>query len=260
MGLAPGEVVFWMARPGNFKTAVLSNILQRGSVLSKKPALFFSMEMGVTALTVRHVQQAEGLSKKEALEIVRERKQLEKTREMFKDVHVVGLSRLSTDRMLGLIDFYMETYGELSAIGVDYLSLFDGCANNTERTARQATELKTVIGKAANCPVLCLVQAKREYEGREGDIELDRGAGKDSSSIEDTADYLIGSWGKWHNLPTGEEKIIYGRFLKSRGMDSDLYKINPYFGLNLDKRTMTLKDIAYIENPPAFNTRKGDNE
>lgn len=260
MGFQPQELIFWLARPGNFKTAVLSNILQRGSQLSNKPALFFSMEMGVHALTVRHVQQAEGVSKKESLQLIKERKDLEKTREAFRNVHVVGLSRLNTDRLLGLIDFYLETFGELSAVGIDYLGLFDGCANNTERTARQATELKTVIAKAANCPVFCLVQAKREYEGREGDIELDRTAGKDSSSIEDSADYLIGSWGKWHNFEHGEEKVLYGRFLKSRGFDSDEYKPNPYFGLNLDKRTMNLKDVVYIPNPPKFNQLKGEKE
>lgn len=267
MGLFRQEVYFIISRPGNFKTALLSNLLHGVSKASGKPSLFFSMEMGYDQLTQRHIQKAEHLTQRQVMEGLKTGRDFEKYEQEFKNVHVVSLSSLNTDRVLHIMDKYMEEYGELAAIGFDYLSLFEGCANNTERTARMATELKTRIGKAANCPTLCLVQAKQTYEGDEGDIEIDRSAGKDSSSIEDSGDYVIGTWGHWvtrdiidpvtyEKMGTERFKRLYGAFLKSRKYHFEKFKQNPYFEIDIDRPYMDVKDIIYVPQPPTFNQRK----
>ncbi len=261
MGFGPEELIWIAGRSGSFKSAVLTNILQRGSKLAKKHALYFSMEMGPETLIPRTIQQSHGITKKDVVTAMRAGipyTEFSKAIEDFEYVKFVYLSNLTTEQILGLIDYHIETYGELSAIGIDYLGLFRGVNNNTERTAKQAQELKTVICKAARCPVFCLVQAKQVYEGREGDIELDRSCPKDSDSILDLGDYAMGLWGHWSQNPdTGEEaKYQFGKFFKSRGMNEELYGVDPYFGLNLDKRYMRLNDVVYIPNPPQFK-RKG---
>jgi KaiC/GvpD/RAD55 family RecA-like ATPase len=267
MGFWRGEVVFIISRPGNFKTCLLSNILHGITTTTKKPCIFFSMEMGYDGLSMRHIQKAEKLTQIEVLEGIRDGVAFDKFEEEFANIHVVDLSSLNTDRVLDIIDKFKEEHGEIGAIGFDYLSLFEGCANNTERTARMATELKTRIGKAANCPVFCLVQAKREYEGREGDIEVDKTAGKDSSSIEDSGDYVIGTWGHWSSEPvidgvTGVQvgtrlgKRLYGRFLKSRKFDFAHYQQDPYFEIVLDRQHMDVKAFKYLPTPLAFNQKK----
>jgi replicative DNA helicase len=265
MGFGPEELIWITGRSGSFKSAVLTNILQRGSKLAKKPALYFSMEMGPETLIPRTIQQAQGLTKREVVTSLRSGKPMSnysKTMEDFEYVKFVYLSNLTTEQVLGLIDYHIETYGELSAIGFDYLGLFRGVNNNTERTAKQAQELKTVICKAARCPVFCLTQAKQVYEGREGDIELDRSCPKDSDSILDLGDYAMGFWGHWaQDQITGlETKYQFGRFFKARGMDDGLYGVDPYFGLNLDKQFMRLNDVVYIANPPQFKSKNGERE
>jgi hypothetical protein len=267
MGFWKGEVTFIISRPGNFKTCVLSNILHGISNKTGKPSLFFSMEMGYDGLSMRHIQKAERLSQLEVLEGIRDGVTFDAFEREFANIHVVDLSSLNTDRVLDIIDKFKEEHGEIGAIGFDYLSLFEGCANNTERTAKMATELKTRIGKAGNCPIFCLVQAKREYEGTEGDIEIDKTAGKDSSSIEDSGDYLIGTWGHWMENPvidqvTGVQvstrmgKRIFGRFLKSRKFDFAKFEHNPYFEVNLEREYMNVKGFNHLKTPLAFNQKK----
>ena len=267
MGFGPEELIWITGRSGSFKSAVLTNILQKGSKLSRKPALFFSMEMGPETLIPRTIQQSEGMTKRDVIKALRSGtpvSSFQKTREDFEYLKFIHLSNLTTEQVLGLVDYYTETYGELSAIGFDYLGLFKGVNNNTERTAKQAQELKTIICKAAHCPVFCLTQAKQIYEGREGDVELDRSCPKDSDSILDLGDYAIGLWGHWSPDPlTGvETKHQFGRFFKSRGMDEGQYGVDPYFGLNLDKQYMRLNDIIHLANPTQikFNRIKGEKE
>ncbi len=263
MGFGPEELIWIAGRSGNFKSAVLTNILQRGSKIAKKPALYFSMEMGPETLIPRTIQQSERVTKKYVVDALRKGTpytRFTKTLEDFEYVKFIYLSNLTTEQVVGLIDYYREKFGDLSAVGFDYLGLFKGVNNHTERTAKQAQELKTVICKAARCPVFCLTQAKQTYEGREGDIELDRTCPKDSDSILDLGDYAMGLWGHWDYTPAGEEKYIFGRFFKARGMNSEAYGVNPYFGLVLDKKHMALEDIAYISHPPQFKQKGGNNE
>ncbi len=47
MGLFRGDVIFWIARPGNFKTCVASGVLQNVAATTGKKCLFFSMEMNL---------------------------------------------------------------------------------------------------------------------------------------------------------------------------------------------------------------------
>ena len=268
LGFFKEEVIFIIARPGNFKTCILSNLLHGVSKTTGRPCIFFSQEQSVEALTIRHMQKAEHKTQLEILKSIKGMEDFPVFESEFKNVYVVGLSSLNTDKVLSIIDKFLEDYGPLGAVGFDYLSLFEGCANDTARTARMATELKTRVAKAAGCPTFCLVQAKREYQGEEGNIEIDLTAGKDSSSIEDSGDYVIGIWGHWETRPaidiqSGQvvgdtrEKKLYGRFLKARKFMSEKYNDLPYFQINLDKAYMDVKNIIYRSNPPQFKQKEG---
>jgi hypothetical protein len=246
-GFEEEELIYIAARSGNFKTALMTRLLQRGSYEAKKQALMFSMEMGPRTLAPRMIQSAENMTKGQVIAAMERNEQFHQTQEQFKHLTVVYLSDLTTEQMLDLIEAFQKKYGDPCAIGIDYLSYFRGAMNNTERTARQAQDLKTRISKAARCPTFCLVQAKQYLEGREGDVELPRNCAKDSDSVLDTGDYAIGVFGKWMTFADGtEDKILYGKFLKSRGMDSDKYEPNPYMCFKWKKDTLQLEDILYV--------------
>ena len=253
MGLWKGDCIFLIARPGNFKTCIASSFLQRMGENSGKKVIYFSMEMAPDRLNLRHMQNAEGFNQMEVIEKIKEGYAFDKYKEKFKNVEVIGLSSLSIDMVIGLIDWFIEEKGEIGGIAFDYLSLFRGCANNTERTSQTITELKTRVAKAANCPTFCLVQGRRKYEGTKGDVEIDRQAGKDSSSIEDSADFMLGFWRH------GDKR--YGRFLKSRTFNSEKYEEDPYFEVDIDKPHMRLNDIKFLEEHevPKFKQPSYDN-
>lgn len=249
-GFQKGDVIFWIARAGTLKTANLTNILQRGSFLAKKPALLFEMEMNRESFTPRLIQQSHGFGKADAIDYLAQNDYSEKAAEMFRYLKTVHRSNLTIEGVVGFIDYYLETFGEICAVGIDYLGLFKGCANDSSKTAKYATEIKTIVAKAADCPVFCLVQANREYEGGGGDVEITRTAAKDSGYIEDSGDYLIGSW--WHMVTHPEtgakHKMYFGKFMKSRGYNSKLYEENPYFCIDADPATMTINDYIYLED------------
>lgn len=264
MGFEPETLNFILGRSGNFKSTLLTNIMQRGSYHAKKPALYFSMEMGRRTLVPRLIQAAESVSKKQALKMIEEagsHDAFEKTVDMYKHVKFIWKSDLTTEMMLAIIDTHLEKYGELSAIGIDYLSLFRGCNNNTERTAKQCQELKGIIAKQSKCPVICLAQAKQIYEGRDGDIELDRRSPGDTDSILRLGDNCFGLWGHWSNDGTGDRKDIYGRFFKARGFDEELFGADPYFHMELDKPRLNVLDFKHCPTTPTFRQvgSHGDN-
>jgi hypothetical protein len=247
-GLEKGDVVFWISRPGNFKTCILSNVLQRVAENTGKTAVFFSMEMAVKPLTKRHIQSAENLTRKQIADEVHAGNQFAKYTEKFKNVEIVNVSNLTIEQVIGFIDWFLEERGELGAIGFDYLSLFKGCASSTEATAKTATEIKTRIAKASSCPVFVLVQANRKYEGVKGNIELRRDGGKDSSSIEDSGDFIVGAWNHTEN---GEKKM-YGKTMKGRRFDDELFDEEAYFEIDIDAPTMRVKSMEHIKYTPKF--------
>ena len=253
-GFEKGDVVFYIARAGNLKTCVLSNLMQRISSNTGNPAVFFSMEMGIKPLTKRHMQNAEKMTRRQLKEAVKRGYDFKEYHKKYGGVHVVNLSNLTVDSTIGMIDWFLEEVGELSAIGFDYLSLFKGCASSTENTAKTTTEIKTRIAKAANCPIFPLVQARRKYEGDGGNIEIDKQAGKDSSSIEDTGDFIFGAW----NHMEDDGKHMYGKVLKGRRFNDDMFEEKEYFELDVDAPTMTVNSIEHRESVPKFKQAKED--
>lgn len=251
-GFAKGEVIYWLSRPGNFKTCILSNFIQRISKRTGKTCVIFSMEMSVEALTKRHIQLAEHITQNQLKEKINLGFGFDSFTSEFSNVEVVNISNLTVDQVIGMLDWFIEEKGELGAIGFDYLSLFKGCAASSEATGKVATELKSRIAKVANCPVFVLVQASRKFEGEDGNIEITKDGGKDSSYIEDSGDYLIGSWR--HKDEQGNVDF-YGRFLKSRRYNDTRYWENPYFKINLNKPHMEVKDIELVIIKPEFKQK-----
>ena len=253
MGLFPGDMVFWIAVNGNFKTAILSSFAQRMSQNSGKYSVIFSADMPATKLQLRHMAYAEGISIKETLFKIRNGFEFVKFQTAFNKVLVIECPSLSLDELQKDVDFIRNNIGELGLIGIDYLGAMAGCDNDNVQTGKTIHGIHTIIKTTASCPVICLVQGRREYEGRGGgNVEIDKVAGKDCSGIEHKADFLIGSW--WHKLP--HEPIKYwARFLKARQYDSEGYDHKAYFNLEIIPEQMKLALMTYRKDHPEFNQK-----
>jgi len=254
MGLMPGDLIFWLAVNGNFKSCVLSSLMQRMSAVSDKHTLLFSMDMLYDKASIRHMQYAESFTIAEVYRRIKAGYGFPKFKKMFNNVHIIDKKALTVDEMDSFINWFRNNVGEVGAIGVDYLGDFKGCDNDTVATGRTVHELSDLTGQVG-CPTIALVQARREYEGAGGNVEIDKTAGKDASAIEQKCDYLIGSWWHWPNGPMGNKRH-YGKFLKNRKFDSEKFKDNAVFTMQLDKEYMRLSGVEYEPEPPSFNQKK----
>jgi hypothetical protein len=258
MGLMPGELTFWLAVNGNLKTCILSNVLNKISHNTGKHTLLFSMDMSANALQVRHIQAAEQLTYREVISKVRKKYEFPKFQEQYAKTIVIDKKSPTVDDVERLIDWWVDNRGPIGAIGFDYLGSFRGCDNDNKVTGDTVHALDALAGKVGICPIICLVQARREYEGRGGNVELDKTAGKDTSAIEHKGDYIIGSW--WHETEDPDnngqlKREYYGRFLKNRKFDSEKYPDNAYFKLNFNKEYMRLNSMEWCRQPPTFKQK-----
>jgi hypothetical protein len=101
------------------------------------------------------------------------------------------------------------------------------------------TGLKKEIAKTLNLPVIALCQTNRDT--READSEVGTRSGKGGTAIEATSDFSIG-------LRQNKDDIV-GRFLKHRRFNAYSFGRNPYFQLDIDLPTLTVKDMKHRSKP-----------
>ena len=253
MGFVPGELIFWLAVNGNLKTCILSNLLWRISQNSKKHSLLFSMDMKGTALLMRHIMAAEEKTYKDVRYRLKNGENFPKFESAFKNVHIVDKKSITVEDISKHCERFRDRVGEIGMIGIDYLGTFKGADNDNKVTGECVHDLAALASETSDCPIMCLAQANRAFEGQDGNIEIQKSAGKDTSAIEHKADYVIGSWN--HTQP-GEEKRYWGRFCKARKFDGEHYKEHAYFSMDFYKPYMLLNDVRYEESPPVFAQKR----
>ena len=253
MGFVPGELIFWLAVNGNLKTCILSNLLWRISQNSGKHCLLFSMDMKGTALLMRHIMAAERKTYKDVRARLTKGEHFPKFNSMFDKVHIVDKKAIVVEDIAKHCDRFRTNVGEIGMIGIDYLGSFRGADNNNVVTGEMVHDLSTLASETSDSPIMCLAQANRTYEGRDGNVEIEKSAGKDTSAIEHKADYVIGSWN--HTQP-GEAKRYWGRFCKARKFDGEKYKEHAYFSMEFQKHYMLLDKVQYEPEHPAFAQKR----
>jgi len=253
LGLFPGDMLFWLAVNGNFKTAILSTFCQHISQSSGKYSILFSSDMPSEKLLPRHVAYADHISIKQAIDKLKKGTKPPNFLKQFEKVITINCPSLAVEDMYKDIEFVQSNIGEIGFIGVDYLGAMSKCDNDTKKTADTIHEIHSLIKTLGECPCMTLVQARREYEGSGGgNIEIDKVAGKDASAIEHKADFMLGSW--WHGSIRSPER--WGRFLKARQFDSENFMQKAYFEMDIVPEQMRLVNMKYRVDHPDFNQKK----
>jgi hypothetical protein len=228
-GLAPGEVLTILARPGVGKTAFALNLMARMSGEGKIPTPFFSLEQQAVEVFERVASMFIGWSGRE----IEERTRAEDPRalDQLRDVvdrwqHCVIVEKPCT---LEQLDTLLETAraGSLWAeplrlVVVDYLGIIGVSrpgASLYEQTSRIARTLKNL---AKRHHVALVVACQVDREGGTGGEPISLKMARDSGAIEEAADYLLGLWRPALNdkLPREERLAKKGemvvRVLKNR--------------------------------------------
>lgn len=206
-GITAGEVVIAIAGSGVGKTAFLQNLLWH----IKLPAVFFSYELPEILTYERFYQIANKCTGNEVENDYFTKPKSETLKLGLKDTSFVFNSDVKIDDIPNIVQLLeQKSSNKIKIIGVDYLGLVKGgTGSRYERVSYLAERLKDVA-KKTNTVVICLTQVSRN-EGASGDTQLNITSGKDSGSIENTGDLVLGLW-----RPNKDNDIIRIEILKNR--------------------------------------------
>ena len=193
-GVAPGEVMFIVAYSGLFKSALLQNILLDAGKRTGQHHFFFSLEMPAVRVFERTAQMAcetQGYTVENSFSDPEYQKDLYKllVTQKANKLLVCQKGGLTIERIQEYTILARQKYGDIGAIGIDYLGLMsaDGKQDEYSRISYCAEHAKH-LAKDLSIPVIVLAQVNRGAAG--GDVE--KWSGKGSGAIEASADYLLG--------------------------------------------------------------------
>lgn len=234
-GWREGDLAIIAARPGGGKTALGLHLAQYAAVECQIPTVFFSLEMGQEALTMR-LLAAEALVDSRRLE--RGRLRDHEWGKVVKAAQRIGPAPLFLD------DSAERTIGGLRAAArrlhrregvrlviVDYLQLLSGDEReeNRQQEMRMVSKGLKAMAKQLRIPVLGMCQLNRQMETRGKDSRPRLSDLRESGAIEQDADVVIFPWvnpddaaqydhppctlivAKQRNGPTGDVKVLYDR-------------------------------------------------
>ncbi|MBK5276283.1 MAG: hypothetical protein JJE30_14710 [Desulfuromonadales bacterium] len=247
-GIAPGEVLTIAAYSGTFKSALLQHLLLRSARETGLYSLFFSLEMpavklfereasmqsGVNGYTIEHKWKNEPAN---AEEIHRQCREGGSQR-----LIICERPRLTIEQIARYIDATRRKYGEIGAVGIDYLGLMAAPGKTLfERTAYLCPELKN-LAKAKNVPLIILSQVNRDSVRNNHEIEAH--SAKGGGDVEASADFMLG-------LYQDKENQLILKILKNRnGPASESFQVN------IEKSSLQFKGLTSYS--PAQPRRSGN--
>lgn len=210
-GVAPGEKLTIIAEPGGFKTALLQNILMRGAKRTGRYALFFSMEMPQEKVFEREVQITSDCSGWDVENHFKGQIHISIDENALRQNGSSGLivcakTKLSVEKMERYIELTRQKFGEISAVGVDYLQLMPGPGKIFDRVEFNAPELKN-MAKRMQVPVIDLSQIN--VSGRKEKFDIQFEDAKGGGAIQESADIGLGFY-------TDKEGKLVCKGLKNR--------------------------------------------
>lgn len=222
-GVAPGELMMIIAYSGTFKSALLQNLLQGQAKARNQYQMMFSLEMSAEKCFEREVQIGAGVCGWTVENAFKERS--DRTSILYRSardggsdkVLVVDRPRLTLGHVTEYVAMAREKFGDVGAVGIDYLGLLDSQKGNLfERMAELSNGLKE-LAKELHIPIIALGQTSRTYAQSKG-LEIETDAAKGGGDIEASCDFMLGMY-------MVEDELIM-RLLKNRnGRVGDRYLI-----------------------------------
>lgn len=195
-GLQPGDLVIVAGRPSMGKTIFGGNICEYVAIATKKPCLFFSLEMPSDAIVMRMLSSL-GRIKQERI-----RSGKLKDEDWPRMTSAIGLlseapifiddtGGLSPSEMRSRTRKVAREHGDLGLIVVDYLQLMrvpEFRDNRVQEISEISRSLK-LIAKEMNVPIIALSQLNRSLENRQDRRPINSDL-RESGSIEQDADLI----------------------------------------------------------------------
>lgn len=194
-GLNKSDLIIIAARPGMGKTSLALNLLTSVAKVSKKTAVFFSLEMSREQLAMRLVANESYVDNNKMITG-------KLSEEEWRKIGIAGSALSQTD--IRVSDNPSITVAEMNAVCrrldnlglvvIDYLQLMTSAnGKESENRATAVSEISRslkIMAKELNVPVVCLSQLNRGAEGR-SDKRPTMSELRESGAIEQDADQII---------------------------------------------------------------------
>ena len=240
----PGKTMILAARPGIGKTTLGMHMLRELST-EDEPGLFASLEMSDAAIFYRASQMSsgiDGLTPEEYSNMLYDSTDIqEKTFKDWENVYMIDKSGLT----IGQIEAYAmklkeRNNGKLGPVMIDYLGLI-GDAQGYDGISMVAREIKN-MAKRLNTRVILLAQLSRKAGDGTIPVRLDHL--RDSGSIEESTDVILGIW-----RSSGDQTRLHTEYIKNRdgilGVKSDLIQ----HGLNYENVEFDDSEDVVVQQP-----------
>lgn len=199
LGMHPGQLVVYGARPSMGKTAASLTALMECVVKKQRPAVMFSMEMPRASLLQRLTAQLGDIPIR-ALRNPQEHLLDEHYPRLTYAVHTLKNAPLVIDdraaltpsQIRGSAKRWRDYYGDLGLVVVDYLGLMrpDNRHGTREQEVAEMSGAMKALAKELNVPVLLLSQLNRKLEDRTDKRPMLSDL-RESGSVEQDADMVV---------------------------------------------------------------------
>ncbi|MEM4177828.1 MAG: DnaB-like helicase C-terminal domain-containing protein [Nitrososphaeria archaeon] len=216
-GIGPGEVGVIIARPAVGKSILLQNIVHDIASIQNLSCIIFSLELPKELLFERGLSIANEIptSEVERIMINGNSDDIIRSINILTGIYVVDYPTLSIED----VEEISTRIDDLGMICIDYLGLLISSGRSIyEKVSEIARQLKG-LAKKLNVPVIVAGQTSRSAGDGTTPITLEMG--RDSGSIEEGADFLIGMW-RDQEQP---QDYIVCRLLKNRRGPSGITEI-----------------------------------
>jgi replicative DNA helicase len=230
-------------RPGTGKTMFSTTVTETVALKSKKPVMFFSLEMPIEQISQRIAFHRAGVSKEGLLGTNGKNQDAEwgKVGECLKEfstapIHINDKTALSIHQLRAEARRMHKKLGGLGVIVVDYLQKMKmtNPENMNQSVGEIATGLKN-LAKELRCPVIALSQLSRKCEERANKRPLNSDL-RESGVIEQEADVIFMVYRDEKYNPQTELKgvteIICTKSRHAPGAEKTYYFSNAHSGLD----------------------------
>lgn len=197
-GINPGETCCILGKTSVGKSAFLQNIGMNHAKSTKQPVLFFSLEMPITSVIERAVQIETGFTGYEIEAAVQANNKTiyDKANLLFSDIphfYTVEKSGLNLEAIKNYIRFAEENifHQKTGLVLLDYLGLVSDKSSDIYTAVSKIARGIKDLAKEMNVPVIYLTQVNNRYSEFD---ELDSRAARDSGSIIEASDFVLGLW------------------------------------------------------------------
>ena len=278
-GVLPGALVAVGARPKMGKSAFMARWVNHTTLVSKKPALMFSLEMPNIQLWERMVAQ-ESRVDSNIFWTGENKSQLDKAYAVAGELgnsllYIDDTPGISLSHVISEARRIRRKHGCVGLIAIDYLTLMKAeKADRNDLAYGMITKGLKNLAKEMGCPVLLLTQLNRQLEQRP-DKRPQPSDSRDTGQIEQDCDLWIGLYREsvYNDKISPEEQeiaellvrlnregytgTIYTRFIGGRYEDADQTAVASMY-CRIEEEAARIKEAKKESKQKGSNYSKGD--